>query len=121
MSQLPSQYTHPGAPHERIKELPGPQVGPGAPFASDFDHWVQTGRWEHVNSSNVAAIAYDQNRERLLVRFRNGSEYAYYPISIDIAAVLYRTGSKGTFIWDYLRVRGAGNTKTHQVNVQKIN
>ena len=119
--EVPADFTSKGAPHVRTK-LEGPTtIGSGVPFSSDFEYWVKTGRWEHVESSNVAAIAYDVQRNRLLVRYRSGPEWAYSPISLDIAATMYKAGSKGDFVWSFLKVRGKGNAKIHQVNAVRIN
>ena len=117
---LPPGTGHPGAPHIRAPGRPAPNEGAGVDFASDFGQWVKTGQWEHVSSSNVQAIAYDAKNERLRVRYKGGVEWEYWPITLEIAASLYRTGSKGVWIWDYLKKRGKGGGQLHQVNARAL-
>lgn len=117
---MPDPQASPGFPHIRGK-LSGDQgVGVGVPFTTDFANWVRTGRWEHVNSSNVAAIAYDTEKDMVKIRYKDGSEWGYWPIPLALANGLYRTGSKGIWVWDYLKVRGKGNNHAHQVNARRL-
>lgn len=121
MSQLPGvPFFHPGAPHIRVpqKELP-PDVAqrPAVPFTGDFELWLRTGQWESVSSSNVAAIAYDAANQLAKVRYRNGAEWEYGPFDQDMARRFYLTGSKGIFIWDYLKRRGTRDQ--HQVSIAR--
>ena len=115
---MAAELASPGRAHKAIPA--GPTVGPGAEFGSDFDYWIQTGRWEHVTSSNVAAIASDSDSEELKVRFRNGDEWKYSPVPVGMAASFYKSGSKGGWIFDNIRMRGKGNAKRHQVNAQRL-
>ena len=119
VSQLPGPpFFHPGAPHIRVpqRELP-PDVAqrPAVPFSGDFETWVRTGQWESVSSSNVAAIAYNAADQLIKVRYRNGAEWEYGPFDMSMARRLYLTGSKGVFLYDYVKRRGPGTRGQHQV------
>lgn len=73
---------------------------------SEEEAWAESGEWLPVSSSNVAAIAYDAEDERLLIEYKDGSSYAYQPVNMPMAIDFYRAGSKGTWVWDHLRERG---------------
>lgn len=63
--------------------------------------------WEaSPQSSNVAGFRYLLDDGALEVEFKDGSFYQYRPVSEVEALSLYRAGSKGTWIWDNLRIRG---------------
>ncbi len=57
-------------------------------------------------SSNVAAIQYDKDASQLHVWYDDGSLYAYYNVDPGEAASFYQAGSKGSWTWDNLRIRG---------------
>jgi hypothetical protein len=75
-----------------------------------------TGEMIPVNSSNVHSIGYDLAETRLKIRFlatgRNGKRsgagpmYFYYQVPMRMFKRLRTTGSKGTWVWDHLRIRG---------------
>ena len=79
-----------------------------------------TGAWvETPESSNVHSFAYDIDAHRLYVRFKDrpqkgekvrpnapGSIYAYYNVPLDLFMSMFTAGSKGTWVWDHLRIRG---------------
>lgn len=56
-------------------------------------------------------IQYDQDWPRLLIGYLNGRAYAYADVSPQEAAQLLFAPSKGTWIWDHIRVRGKGNAR----------
>lgn len=85
-----------------------------------FDRFVLDGNWQSVNSSNITAIAYDALNQMVKVEFKEGVRWGYDPIPVAMAKGLYYTGSKGTWYWDYIRVRGKGNSKVHQVNARRL-
>ena len=103
---------HPGHPHVRVapRGIPPDETGrETVPYQSDLDNWLRSGQWEGVASSDVRAIAYDAERHMLKFRFKDGSEHGYFPYSRGEARILYLTGSKGGFLWDWCLVRGRGN------------
>lgn len=69
--------------------------------------WAESGEWfDGFSSSNVQAIQYHSDDQRLLIQYLDGSMYAYHPVSMGLAMSLYGASSKGTWVWDNLRVRG---------------
>lgn len=56
-------------------------------------------------SSNVAHIQYRIQDDLLVIRFKDGSTYGYEPIFPQEAASLFKSASKGTWVWDNLRIR----------------
>lgn len=70
----------------------------------------------YVSSSNVVAASYDPQSMVLMVEFRKsvkggkraggGSRYEYAGISPALWAAFKRAGSKGKFVWGFLRRRG---------------
>lgn len=83
---------------------------------NEFDRWVLDGNWQTVSSSHVAAIGYDALNQMVKIEYLGGKRWGYWPLPIAMAKGLYYTGSKGTWLYDYVRVRGKGNSKQHQVN-----
>lgn len=63
-------------------------------------------------SSNVSWMQYfyfypnGMVQHQLYIGFHDGSIYEYSGVNMEEALIAYRAGSKGTFVWDYLRVRG---------------
>lgn len=84
------------------------------------NHPALTGAWtETPESSNVHSFAYDIDAHRLYVRFKDrppegskqrpnkpGPIYAYYNVPLDLFMSMFNAGSKGTWVWDHLRIRG---------------
>jgi hypothetical protein len=77
---------------------------------------LQEGPWEgflrrgermSVSSSNVRAASYDARSQTLTVEYLDGRAYRYGDVSEDEALSFATTPSKGTYVWDYLRVRGS--------------
>lgn len=62
-----------------------------------------------MSSSNVSWIQYDQDWPRLLIGYLNGKAYAYSNVTPAEAAGLLFAPSKGTWLWNNVRVRGKGN------------
>ena len=65
----------------------------------------------YVSSSNVLWIRYYQDRDVLLIGYRNNAAYAYSGVTATEAASLLFAPSKGTWVWDRIRVRGKGNSR----------
>ena len=59
-----------------------------------------------VSSSNIAAIAYDENGAVLGVRFTNGGEYRYRRVPASIYQGFLRAGSKGYYFDQFVRKVG---------------
>lgn len=75
--------------------------------------FIHEGEWHsNFTSSNVAAYHYDLRGqfdnapETLVIEYKDGSFYGYSPVSEALARSLFNAGSKGTWVWDNLRVRG---------------
>lgn len=60
-----------------------------------------------THSSNVAMMQYFIDTNKLMVEFNNGSAYLYSNISETEAFEFAQASSKGSAIWDRLRVRGS--------------
>jgi len=61
-------------------------------------HWQQV-----MGSSNVAAIAYDEELKECYVRFHTGAVYVYEDVGPGIWEELKHTQSKGRFVQIQLR------------------
>ncbi len=72
----------------------------------EAEEWATFGEWAPMASSNVAGASYEHEEERLTIGYLDGSYYQYQPVSYEKALDFYRAGSKGTWVWDNLRVRG---------------
>lgn len=62
-----------------------------------------------VESSNVSAFGYDEDKNILYVKFlgKDGSDrlYSYYDVEPDVYSAFMESDSKGQFVWKYLRNR----------------
>ena len=59
--------------------------------------------WELVESSNIAAIGYDREAQRLLVQFTNGSVYSYSDVPVEVFDNFKAAESKGRYLNDYIK------------------
>jgi hypothetical protein len=59
-----------------------------------------------VTSSNVAAAQYFGETRELMVEYLDGAAWIYGDISLAEAEAFARAPSKGTWIWDVVKVRG---------------
>lgn len=57
-------------------------------------------------SSNVTSIQYDITRSILQVGYKDGSLYDYFGVPVQFAKSMLQSLSKGTWVWDNLRIRG---------------
>jgi hypothetical protein len=93
-----------------------------------LSHPIVTGDMVRASgSSNVWAFGYDFNNAYLYVRFANKGEdeqpigpgplYRYSGVTPDQFLTLYGAGSKGTWVWDNLRIRGtiSGHQKDYEL------
>lgn len=53
--------------------------------------------WESVESSNLAYIGYDEERQDLQIQFRSGAWYAYSNVPDEIYEGLMNADSKGQY------------------------
>lgn len=60
-----------------------------------------------VHSTNVVAAQYYADENKMQVEFKGGSAYLYSNVSLEEAWDFLEAGSKGSWIWDKLRVRGS--------------
>ncbi len=56
-----------------------------------------------VDSSNVAAIGYNEECELMRIQFKDGSRYDYPGVSKELHAACMASASKGRFVTDNLR------------------
>lgn len=59
--------------------------------------------WEQVDSSNVAAVAYDADFRRLFVQYKNGQVVAYEDVPVDVWKSMINASSVGEFVYDVIR------------------
>lgn len=64
-----------------------------------------------VQSSNIAAIGYDDTNAILEVEFLNGSIYQYYGVPRDTYDSLMNAASKGSFLNAFIKKAGYGVTR----------
>ncbi len=64
--------------------------------------------WISVESSNIAAVAYDADLSVLVVRFKNGIEWAYQSVSAELYFEFLDSESKGKFFNDKIRLQYLG-------------
>lgn len=60
-----------------------------------------------VHSTNVSMAQYYIDDQKLMVEFLNGAAYMYSAITEQEALNFAQAPSKGTWIWDHVRVRGS--------------
>ena len=54
--------------------------------------------WIYVNSSNIEAVCYFEDKNELHVRFLNGSTYSYSDVPQEIYDELINAPSKGSYL-----------------------
>lgn len=78
------------------------------------EKFLDGGTLRTLSSSNVSKANYDPDRNLLIITYKSGDVWAYV-VSEEEAVDFYHAPSKGTWIWDHVRVRGEGNKHKHQV------
>jgi KTSC domain len=58
---------------------------------------------QRVNSSNVAAVGYDEDSQTLQVEFNNGSTYQYFDVPKIVFDDLISAGSVGSYLNAHIR------------------
>lgn len=71
-----------------------------------LDLFLHDGKWITVESSHVEAMRYLAEPQALYIEYWDGSIYQYSPVSRDLAEKFAYASSKGTVVWDDLRLRG---------------
>lgn len=59
--------------------------------------------WMNLESENLAAMWYNQNRMELRIRFNEGSTYRYDGVPVDVAENLYGAASHGKYFNSNIR------------------
>ena len=59
--------------------------------------------WQEVKSSNIDAIAYDEDEKELHVRFKSGAEYVYFDVSPVVFQGLKDADSKGKYLNEHIK------------------
>jgi len=102
----------PGHRGVAARDLKKPDLSPEnqAKWITEPPSWVASfvydGALINVHSSNVSHAQYLIAEGKMIVGFKNGSEYEYGNISEEEAMIFAQAASKGVFVWDFLRVRG---------------
>lgn len=99
-------------------------TGGGAMSDADAQAFL-AGELVFVSSSNVVAIQWqrdtpDADTGKLLVEYNGGAAWLYSPFSAEEAEELLRASSKGTYLWDTVRIRGEGNSGQHQKDAVRL-
>jgi hypothetical protein len=67
---------------------------------------------ETIASSNLAAMGYDPERQRLAVQFKNGSIFYYADIDPGLALEMYAAESRGRFYSERIKGKYTGRRVT---------
>jgi len=129
----------PNSPHRNVRILPDGRLeirGPGYHRILAADDPVITGQMMRVASSNVYAIGFEFNfdeplRSKLIIRYKQndrrgsgrnvgGPTYEYFDVHPDWFQDLVDTGSKGSWVWDHLRIRGTVAGHQYAYNLTRI-
>lgn len=105
----------------RLHSIPGRRgTGSGREWklsAAEVNDFLQSAQTMLVNSSNVAAAQYHWDRKELYVWFKGGTAYAYSDVTMSEALTFATARSKGSWVWDVLRIRGTkyGHRKPYRL------
>jgi hypothetical protein len=75
-------------------------------IASPENDFLGGKTYDSFTSSNVRWMRYENELEHLYIGYKDGSTYGYGPVSPDQALRGFHAPSKGTWVWDELRIRG---------------
>ena len=90
-----------------LGRMKGVVTGPISAPATTYEGRFYTGEIQAIiTSSHVTGMQYIAKKEQLILSFWNGSHYQYENIGKSEALSLLYTGSKGSWVWDELRIRG---------------
>lgn len=89
--------------------IPLGQHGPGQEFSEDdVEAFMNRGFILYCSSSNVSWMQYDREGRELTVKFHTTPiPYVYDNVNPTEALYFVRAVSKGSAVWDILRVRGS--------------
>lgn len=86
----------------------------------EVDAFLDQGELIFVSSSHITAAQYFPADEKLMIEYDGGAAWLYSPVSRIMAEGFAESGSKGTWVYDNIRVRGKGNVHAHQVNAVQL-
>lgn len=73
----------------------------------EVDEFVNGGYPLFVHSSNVRMAQYFPQDQKMMVEYGEGAAYLYSGVTQHEALSFAQAQSKGTWVWDHLRVRGS--------------
>ena len=76
------------------------------PDLAEVEAWLKSGEWLEVESTNVKAIRWLADDEALQIEFLNHGFYQYQNVNETEARDFALSPSKGSWVWDNLRLRG---------------
>lgn len=85
---------------------------------SEIEEFLHHGLLVFVNSSNVAAAQYFPGQQALMIEYLDGAAWMYDPIDEPMAEQFMLAPSKGTWVWDHIKVRGT--VHQHQCNARRL-
>jgi KTSC domain len=88
--------------------------------SEEVDAFLDAGEPLFVQSSTIAMAQYHVADEKLMIEFLSGEAWLYSPVSRALAESFANAPSKGTWLFDHIRVRGEGNQHAHQVSAVKL-
>ncbi len=59
--------------------------------------------WNLVESSNITAIGYDEEKRELRVQFKSGAEYIYSDVPQDVVQAFLAAESKGKYLNEHIK------------------
>jgi hypothetical protein len=71
-----------------------------------------------VASSNISEAAYEPDKLVMTLRYKGGATYEYWLVSPSEWQSFLLAPSKGSWSWDFLRVRGSKTL--HQKNYRRV-
>lgn len=88
-------------------------LGGGGITPQEVDDFLYGGMILFVKSSNVGAVQYHVNEQKMMVEYlgKGGKPRAYLYSNVSEAEALsfVQASSKGVWVWDHLRIRGTKN------------
>lgn len=103
-------------PKEKV--TPGQRGTGGGSLTEQETRDFLNGELTFLSSSNVVAAQYHPDIQSLMVEYKEGVAWIYDPVPLSMAIAFINAPSKGTFIWDAVKIRGT--VHEHQVNARKL-
>lgn len=60
----------------------------------------------YVESSNLLAVGFDENQNRLIIEFKKSGTYQYFGVDKSVFNGLLNANSKGTYFDQYIKKAG---------------